>query len=44
LSSQLPDQRSGALVTNRPEEQFGPKKPSLSLLSLYIESRPAMPS
>src|SRR5579883_1187260 len=43
LSSQSPDQRSGALVTKRPDEQLGPKKPSLSLLSLYIDRRPAIP-
>src|SRR5579885_52154 len=42
LSSQLPDHRSGALVTNRPEEQFAPKKPSFSRLQLYIAIRPSM--
>src|SRR5579883_755103 len=41
LSSQLPDHRSGALVTNRPEEQFGPKKPSFSLLRPYMATRSA---
>ena len=36
LSSQLPDHRSGALVTTRPEEQFEPNKPIFNLLELYI--------
>src|SRR5581483_9816504 len=44
LSSQLPDQRSGARVTNRPDEQLGPKKPSLSVFSPYMATRRAMAS
>jgi hypothetical protein len=32
LSGQDPDQRSGTLVTARPEEQLAPNSPSLSLL------------
>src|SRR5487761_1170039 len=39
LSSHEPDQRSGALVTNLPDEQFEPKNPSFSLLLLPIETR-----
>src|SRR6266567_2407936 len=42
LSSQLPDQRSGALVTKRPEEQFTPKNPSFSRFALYIANRPGI--
>src|SRR6266542_3790211 len=42
LSSQLPDQRSGALVTKRPEEQLTPKKPSFSRFALYIAIRPGI--
>src|SRR5438309_4356890 len=38
-SGQLPDQRSGTRVTARPEEQFDPNKPSLSLFELYIDLR-----
>ena len=41
LSGQLPDQRSGTRVTARPEEQFAPNKPILSLLALYIDRRSA---
>ena len=37
LSGQLPVHRSGTLVTARPDEQFDPNKPILSLLVLYIE-------
>src|SRR5437588_10440172 len=33
LSGQVPDQRSGTLVTLRPDEQLAPKRPSLSLLA-----------
>src|SRR3954467_13703593 len=32
LSGQVPDQRSGALVTARPEEQFAPNSPIFSAL------------
>src|SRR5919106_1197220 len=34
LSGQEPDQRSGTSVTARPEEQFAPNRPILSLLPL----------
>src|SRR6185437_2107245 len=40
FSSQLAVQRSSASVIYRPDEQFCPKNPSLSTLSLYIERRP----
>ncbi len=42
LSSQLPVQRSGTLVTARPEEQFAPNRPILSALRLYMAMRSRM--
>src|SRR5215467_9997121 len=39
LSGQLPDQRSGTRVTARPDEQFAPNKPILSLFALCIDMR-----
>ena len=39
LSAQLPDQRSGTVVTARPDEQFAPNSPSLSLLALCMAMR-----
>src|SRR5215813_8863886 len=39
LSGQLPDQRSGTRVTARPDEQFAPNRPILSLLALCIDMR-----
>ena len=36
LSAQLPDHLSGTVVITRPEEQFEPNKPILSLLALCI--------
>ena len=42
LSGQLPDQRSGALVIARPDEQFAPNKPILNALPLYIARRPCL--
>src|SRR5690242_10888705 len=39
LSGQEPDQRSGTRVTARPEEQFGPNRPILSALPLYMAMR-----
>src|SRR5262249_48713648 len=39
LSGQLPDQRSGTSVTARPDEQFAPNKPILSLFALCIDIR-----
>src|SRR3979409_1872314 len=39
LSGQVPDHRSGTLVTARPDEQFAPNKPSLSLLPPCIDIR-----
>src|SRR5262245_16950745 len=36
LSGHEPDQRSGTSVTARPDEQFGPNKPILSALALYM--------
>src|SRR5262245_14255469 len=39
LSGQLPVQRSGTLVTARPDEQLAPNKPILSLFALYIAMR-----
>src|SRR3954454_10810857 len=38
-SSQLADQRSGTLVGARPDEQFAPNSPSLSVLALYMSRR-----
>src|SRR5436305_10205249 len=40
-SDQLPDQRSGTIVTARPDEQLAPNKPSLSRFALYIAARSA---
>src|SRR5262245_61191712 len=42
LSSQLPVQRSGTVVTARPDEQFDPNRPILSALSVYIALRSRM--
>ena len=42
LSSQLPVQRSGTMVTARPDEQFEPNRPIFSALSLYIAMRSRM--
>src|SRR6516164_4740473 len=39
LSGQLPDQRSGISVTARPDEQFAPNSPILSLFELCIDMR-----
>src|SRR5262245_35640488 len=39
LSGQLPDQRSGTSVTARPDEQFAPNSPILSLFALCIDMR-----
>src|SRR5689334_12358846 len=39
LSGQLPDQRSGTSVTARPDEQFAPNSPILSLFALCIDVR-----
>jgi hypothetical protein len=39
LLSQLLTQRSGALVTAMPPEQFGENRPSLSLLSFRMGDR-----
>src|SRR5262245_55845246 len=39
LSGQLPDQRSGTSVTARPDEQFAPNRPILSLFALCIDMR-----
>src|SRR6266481_461019 len=39
LSGQLPDQRSGTRVTARPDEQFAPNRPILSLFALCIDMR-----
>src|SRR5262245_63745549 len=39
LSGQLPDQRSGTSVTARPDEQFAPNRPILSLFALGIDMR-----
>src|SRR5215470_18003358 len=39
LSCQLPDQRSGTVVTARPDEQLGPNKPIFSRFALYIARR-----
>ena len=38
LSGQLPVQRSGTMVTARPDEQFGPNRPICSWLELYMRS------
>src|SRR5438132_254712 len=38
-SGQLPDQRSGTIVTARPEEQLAPNRPSFSRLALPIAAR-----
>src|SRR6516162_7528586 len=38
-SGQLPDHRSGTVVTARPEEQLAPNRPSLSRLALPIAAR-----
>ena len=38
-SGQLPDHRSGTIVTARPEEQLAPNRPSLSRLVLPIAAR-----
>ena len=42
LSSQLPVQRSGTVVTQRPEEQFEPNRPIFSALPVYIAMRSRM--
>src|SRR4029077_16859484 len=42
-SGQFPDQRSGTRVTARPEEQLAPKRPSFSLLALFIAARGKLP-
>src|SRR5688572_17902123 len=39
VSGQAPDQRSGTLVTARPEEQLAPNSPILRALSLYMAMR-----
>src|SRR5712675_203839 len=39
LSGQEPDQRSGTLVTARPDEQLAPNKPSLSRLPPCMDMR-----
>src|SRR5947209_15962451 len=41
-SGQLADHRSGTLVAERPDEQFAPKTPILSALSLYMAMRACM--
>src|SRR5580692_4585887 len=38
-SGQLPDQRSGTMVTARPDEQLAPNRPICSLLSEYMARR-----
>src|ERR1041385_8558778 len=38
-SRQLPDQRSGTIVTARPEEQLAPNRPNLSRFALPICAR-----
>src|SRR5215469_12743591 len=38
-SGQLPDHRSGTIVTARPEEQLAPNRPSFSRLVLPIAAR-----
>src|SRR5881227_465825 len=42
-SGQLPDQRSGTIVTARPEEQLAPNSPSFSRFVLYIAARSPCP-
>src|ERR1700719_2642796 len=42
-SGQLPDQRSGTLVTARPDEQLAPKRPNFSRLVLPIAARRPFP-
>src|SRR5437588_8532028 len=42
LSGHEPDQRSGTSVTARPDEQFGPNKPILNALALYMLMRSRM--
>ena len=39
ISGQLPDHRSRTLVTARPDEQFAPNRPSLSLLPACMDIR-----
>ena len=39
FSAQLPVQRSGTVVTARPDEQFGPNSPICSALPPYIAMR-----
>src|SRR5262245_34507597 len=39
FSAQLPVQRSGTVVTARPDEQFGPNSPICSALPLYMARR-----
>ena len=38
-SGQLPDHRSGTIVTARPEEQLAPNRPSFSRLALPMAAR-----
>src|SRR3954470_23796687 len=38
-SGQLPDQRSGTIVTARPDEQLAPNRPSFSRFALPIAAR-----
>src|SRR5437763_15525199 len=38
-SGQLPDQRSGTVVTARPDEQLAPNRPSFSRFALPIAAR-----
>src|SRR5579862_6120490 len=38
-SGQLPDQRSGTMVTARPDEQLAPNRPICSLLLEYMARR-----
>src|SRR5437764_1375333 len=42
-SDQLPDQRSGTMVTARPDEQLAPNRPSFSRFALYIAARSPCP-
>src|SRR5213594_3254455 len=39
LSAQLPDQRSGTMVTARPDEQLAPNSPIFRRFALYIAVR-----
>src|SRR5215510_861988 len=39
LSAQLPDQRSGTIVTARPDEQLAPNSPIFSRFLLYMAAR-----